>query len=58
VFGRAVDFLIDPETWRVEFVAADCERLHNVLIDPKLIRAIDITRREIRIDRVGGSAHG
>jgi hypothetical protein len=54
VFGKVVDFLIDPETWRVEFVMADREQLHNVLLDTKLVRAIDITRREMRIDRVGG----
>jgi hypothetical protein len=52
VLGTAIDFLVDPETWQLEFVVADCDQLHNVLIDPKLVRAIDVTQREIRIDRL------
>lgn len=49
-FGSVADFVIDPETWRIEFVAADRDRFRNILLDPKLVQGIDVTRREILIN--------
>jgi len=49
-FGNVADFVIDPEIWRIEFVAADRDRFRNILLDPKLVQGIDVTRREIRIN--------
>jgi hypothetical protein len=54
VFGTITDFLIDPESWRIELVSADCDKFHGVLFDPKSIQGIDVTRREIRIDQPTG----
>lgn len=51
-FGKVADFLVDPESWRLEFLVSDCDRLHNVLIDPRLVRTINVTQPEIRMDRL------
>jgi hypothetical protein len=49
-FGAIGDFVIDPDAWRIEFVAAEGEKIHAVLLDPSAIHGIDVTRREIRVD--------
>jgi uncharacterized protein YrrD len=54
VFGTVVDFVIDPDSWRIGFVAADAEGVRKVLLDPKSVQEIDVARREIRIGEPKG----
>ena len=49
--GNIGDFVVDPETWRIEFVAAEGNKFRTVLVVPSAIHEIDVTRREIRLDR-------
>ena len=48
-FGTITDFVIDPDAWRIEFVAAECDRIHTVLLDPSAVHGIDVERRQIRV---------
>jgi sporulation protein YlmC with PRC-barrel domain len=49
--GTISDFLVDPETWRIEFVAAEGSKVRSVLLAPTVIYGIDMTRREIHVDQ-------
>lgn len=50
-FGTIGDFVVDPETWRIEFVAAEGNKVRTVLIAPNAIHDIDVSRREIHVDQ-------
>jgi sporulation protein YlmC with PRC-barrel domain len=51
VVGTISDFLIDTKSWRIELVAAECDKFHAVLLDPASIQEIDVTRRVVRVDQ-------
>ncbi len=51
VVGTISDFLIDTKSWRIELVAAECDKFRAVLLDPASIQEIDVARRVVRIDQ-------
>lgn len=47
--GRIEDFLIDPGQWQIVFLEINQCKTGHVIINPGLVRSIDVSTRQLRI---------